>query len=280
MKNHFHPVSKTIQSHDGIEIYYEMVNTGHSKWLVFLHGLGGDLTAWNKEREKFHDLGYSTLAVDLRGHGLSGRPKDFSQYDFKNFMLDVVYILRHEKITKPVIVGHCLGGMIAMMFAANYPSMLSSLILIDTGCKPPVISEWFIQHEWFNYMLASIAPYSPCRHISTHNDFEKFINTTDFNLKRVISDVLHVSLRSYLYICEVLTNFDASSLLSRIKVPTFILEGTEDSIFPPNVAKDLHKRIIKSELHFIPGANHILVFTCPNDLVKAMEKFLVKQFSR
>jgi 3-oxoadipate enol-lactonase len=280
MKQHLHPVSKTIKSHDGVEIYYEKVHTGNKKWLIFLHGLGGDLTAWNEERDKFHQLGYSTLAIDLRGHGLSGRPKDFPQYDFKNFMLDVLFILQHEKISKPVLVGHCLGGMIAMMYAAHYPTMLSSLILIDTGYKPPVISEKFIQHEWFNYMLSSIAPYSPCRHLSTHTDFQKFKNTTDFNWKRVMSDVLHVSLRSYLYICEVLTNFDATSLLNRIKVPTLILEGTEDSVFPPNVANDLHHRIIKSELHFIPGANHILVFTSPNELVKVMENFLTKQFSR
>ena len=69
---------------------------------------------------------------------------------------------------------------------------------------------------------------------------------------------------------------DAKQLLDKISVPTLVLEGEEDSIFPPDIAEYIHKRIKKSQLEFIPNANHILVLNNPKELEKGIQSFLEK----
>ncbi|MBI2074834.1 MAG: alpha/beta hydrolase [Candidatus Levybacteria bacterium] len=270
-------IAKSLFSHDGINIYYDVnLADDNKKFLVFLHGLGGDLTSWNAERQSFKNLGYSTIAVDLRGHGLSERPREEKRYALNNFALDILEIIIKEQIKDAVVIGHCFGGMVALTLEGTYPRTSKALILIDTSYKPPYFSKVLTNHALFNKMLSLVANHAPDVGNHGHNDFSKFIGTGDFNVKRIISDILHTSLHSYFMICENLLGYDATTLLEKIIVPTLVIEGTKDHIFPPKVAKDLEKRIKTAEIDFIEGANHVLVINNPADLVKDMHKFLQK----
>ncbi len=270
-------VTKKIVSFDGTEIFYNYIKgTKKDKWLIFLHGLGGDLTAWDKERIAIKALGYSTLAIDLRGHGLSKRPKIEEAYDLNNFVKDVLVILDEEKIQKPVLVGHCLGGMISLTLEGTHPKTSQGLILVDTSYKPPYLVNILSDHAVLNKIVHLLANHIPAIGIYKHVDFSKFVGTTDLDPKRILSDVLHTSLKSYLLICEDLIGYDASELLKRIVVPTLVIEGTEDIIFPPKVARDLGHRIKKAQVDFIQGANHILVINNPEDVVLEIHTFLKK----
>lgn len=273
-------MGKKMKSFDGTEIFYDVKHDNKNKFLILLHGLGGDLSAWDKERKDLHELGYSTIAVDLRGHGNSGRPEGLKSYALINFAKDILAIIKKEsrqmRAQKPVIIGHCFGGMVAMTLLGYYPDVASALVLIDTSYRPPWFSDILVHSTFFNYILELIVRHSSRKHIKGHADFSQFLNTTDYYWRRIISDILHVSLRSYFLLAKNLTNYDASSLLERIKAPTLIVEGTKDSVFPPDVAEDLHRRIITSEIDYIPGANHIIVLNNPKDLVKSIIKFLKK----
>ncbi|MBI2622701.1 MAG: alpha/beta fold hydrolase, partial [Candidatus Levybacteria bacterium] len=101
------------------------------RYLVFLHGLGSDLTAWKSERETLRNLGFPTLALDLRGHGLSGRPDNESAYELGNFVKDVLSVLEKEGIEKPVLVGHCFGGMVAIALEGTYSKNVHLFLLIQ-----------------------------------------------------------------------------------------------------------------------------------------------------
>ena len=106
-------MEKKIKSSDGTHINYEISRTKkNNHWLIFIHGAGGDLTAWRKERYFFHKKGYSTIAIDLRGHGKSERPKLLIDYSLDNFAQDVNTVLKHEKINNFSIISHCFGSMI------------------------------------------------------------------------------------------------------------------------------------------------------------------------
>ncbi|KKS18696.1 MAG: hypothetical protein UU77_C0070G0001, partial [candidate division WWE3 bacterium GW2011_GWC1_41_7] len=60
-----------------------------------------------------------------------------------------------------------------------------------------------------------------------------------------------------------------------IKKPTLIIEGLNDKVFPPEVARKLNKNIIKSKLVLIPKANHIIVINNPKEIVKELITFLM-----
>ena len=114
-------MEKKIKSFDGTQINYDISKKESDSYLVFIHGVGGDLAAWKKERNLFHKKGYSTIAIDLRGHGKSGRPKLLKDYNLKFFARDIQTVLKHEKIKDFSIVGHCFGGMVTMIFHKLYP---------------------------------------------------------------------------------------------------------------------------------------------------------------
>ncbi len=268
--------AKFLKSFDKAKIYYEKSEADKNKWLVFLHGFGGDLGAWEKEIEYFTNLGYSTLALDLRGHGLSSKSDDIDFYKLENFAKDLKLIIDAEKIKRPVILGHCFGGMVTSYFQAKFPKISKALILIDTSFKPPFISPFGVQEVFLKHIFDLLATISPNTGSYSHADFNQFIGTADIDLARIFSDISHTSLKSYLLLCEQLSGFDLRKLFSKINVPTLIIQGSEDSIYPMEIAKYLHSRIKKSELDIIEGANHILVLNNPSELEQSIQSFLMK----
>ncbi len=266
---------KYFISFDGAKIYYHKILQDKNKWLIFLHGFGGDLTAWDKERVYFSQLGISSLAMDLRGHGLSQKSQTADFYKVENFSQDVAGLIKAEKIMHPVIVGHCFGGMVALYFQAKFPNNSKGLVLVDTSFKPPFFSYNPIERVFLKHLFG-LLKYIPNLHLDNRRDFDQFIGTNDIDIKRILSDILHTSLQSYLTICESLVDLNAKQLLDQITVPTLVIEGETDSIFPPEIARYLNQRIKKSELDMIPNANHILVINNPRDVENAIEAFLKK----
>lgn len=270
--------TQLIHALDGVSISYNRYpdSRKNKPCLVFLHGLGGDLTVWNTERTLLAQKGYQTLAIDLRGHGLSQRPKGEAFYALSRFSDDVRAVLAKEKIKKAVVIGHCFGGMVALTLVSKRPSFLKGLVLIDTSFKPAFLSNLFTFHPFFEKLLYFLAIHSPRVSKKGHIDFSKFIGTSDLNAKRIFSDILHTSLRSYLLSLDQIFHLNATALLKTITVPTLIIEGEQDSIFPLPIAKELAHRIKHSHLDVIPNANHILVINNPVDVTEDILRFAQK----
>src|SRR4051812_7545312 len=110
---------KEILSPSKTYIHYHKHTVGANKrYIILLHGLGGSLKSWSPIRKRLHDAGYSTIAVDLRGCGKSSKEDQLEFYDFRFFVQDILSIMDKEHIHKPVIIGHCFGGMIALNLEA------------------------------------------------------------------------------------------------------------------------------------------------------------------
>ena len=270
--------AKSFLSKDNTEIYYEISHPvkSHRHTLIFLHGLGGDLTAWYGEKFFFEKEGFQTVVVDLRGHGLSERKKNLNSYKLDCFVNDIISLIEHEKLQKPVIIGHCFGGIIAMILASKFPEIIEALILIDTSYKAPKVSKLITQHEALKNLFLFIMKHASEFHLKGHANNKYFINTTDYDWKRILSDIAHVSLKSYMMISKNLWNLNILDALVKIKNPTLIVEGLDDSVFTPEIAKKIQKRIIKSDLYLMKNANHILVLNKVKDLNSVIYNYLGK----
>jgi 3-oxoadipate enol-lactonase len=272
-----HSIGKFVTSFDNTQIFYNILPaTDTNRVLVFIHGLGGDSAAWNTERKLLHDKGYTTIAIDIRGHGLSDRPKYEGSYAIDNFVEDVIAVLKNEKLGKVVIIGHCFGAMIAMKLEAEHPMTAKALILIDTSYKPPFFSLKPADHRIVNTIISFITRHSPTIHQAGHVNTAKFYGTTDFSARRILSDVLHTSLRSYLKVCDAIAHVNVKDLLQKITVPTLVLVGTDDLVFPPEVAEDLQQRIVGADIQYIDGGDHIVIINKPEDVAKDIGEYLTK----
>ena len=104
---------------------------GEGKPLLILHGLFGSSDNWGSLGKKF-SKNNSVYLIDLRNHGRSPHSNQMTYSDMAN---DLLELIKDEKIISPTILGHSMGGKVALMFAKNHPEYLDKLIVADIGLK-------------------------------------------------------------------------------------------------------------------------------------------------
>jgi len=252
-------MQKKIKSFDNIGINYS-INRISDFFLIFLHGAGGDLNAWKKEREFFHKAKYSTIAIDLRGHGLSGRPASLEKYRLEYFAQDIYGVIKKEKIKKFILVGHCFGGIVTIMFHKLFPKLSKSYVLVGTTYKGPKLLKAIKPISFFKYIADYVNKNGGItKKYSSHVNFDKFKGSGDWDFQRIYSDIVNTSVKSWLFTYETIADFDGEGILGTINKPVLIIHGGRDSVFPPKIAQKMHKIIKLSTIKIIPDANHIIV---------------------
>jgi pimeloyl-ACP methyl ester carboxylesterase len=267
-------MQKQIITSDNVNINYN-IERKSDLYLVFVHGLGGDLNLWSVETRFFSKKGYSTISVDLRGHGLSGRPKLINQYSIDRFAKDIYEVLKHEKIKKCILIGHCFGGAVLIKFNELYPLLGDSYVLIDTTYKSTKLMRLLkidtLLSNIINHILKLI---SVRRKNFYHVDFRKHIGTGNWNIKRIFNDMRSVGIKSYIFTFENFAEFDASSSLKNFKKPVLIIEGEKDSVFNLKIAHEMNSLIKDSTLIVIPKANHQVTLNNIVELQKIIYNYI------
>ena len=103
---------------------------GSGPVLLLIHGIGDNSMAWEPVLSKLARR-FTVIAPDLLGHGQSDKPRaDYSVAAYANGMRDLLSVLDIDQVT---VVGHSLGGGVAMQFAYQFPQMVERLVLIGAG---------------------------------------------------------------------------------------------------------------------------------------------------
>lgn len=119
---------------------------GNGKTLVLIHGLGGNTSTWETQvpiLSKHHQV----LTWDVRGHGQSDKPE--GDYSVKLFANDLAKLLRELRISSAFVLGHSMGGVIALKFALDFPNLCSALIVSSSSAETKDISNSFCCYLWF-----------------------------------------------------------------------------------------------------------------------------------
>lgn len=267
--------STRIKTKDGFEIYYETYSADPTKpTLFFLHGAGGDLDAWHFVRDEMLARGFPCVAIDLRGHGYSSHPRSFKSYKIENLVQDILEILNKEKLSKIILIGHCYGAIVATEFALAHQDRLEKLILISSSYRAPDLYNSKVVRSFCNVGINLIALFSPKPFKPRHSDYPPRKFHKDYEWTGLARTILHNSLRSYLLTSKEIVNLKLKTRLGAISLPTLIMAGDQDSIFPIHLSKTLNQEILNSNLVVIPGGNHVVVLNNVEPVVQAICKFL------
>lgn len=116
-----------------MQLHYRKIGEGEP--LFILHGLFGSADNWNTLAKKFSE-NYLVYTIDLRNHGLSPHSKEWSYAIMAD---DVLKIIDDEKLQRINIIGHSMGGKVAMNLAMNHPEKIKNLIVVDISPRyyPP-----------------------------------------------------------------------------------------------------------------------------------------------
>ncbi|WP_373871989.1 alpha/beta fold hydrolase [Actinoplanes regularis] len=118
---------------DGVSLGFRVAGDPAGPPMVLLHGLGDDERDWHTVLPALADR-HRVYALDLRGHGRSSHP---GRYSFELMRDDVLGFLDAVGVERGVLVGHSMGGTVAILLAEAAPHRLTHLILEDTAAPRP-----------------------------------------------------------------------------------------------------------------------------------------------
>jgi pimeloyl-ACP methyl ester carboxylesterase len=234
--------------------------------VVFLHGAVGDHTGWNGVIRALRELDPETwtyAGVDLPGHGHSVGPACPSIGDYAQ---ELAAFLKSRYPPPWVLVGHSMGGAIAIEAALRYPDLWAGLVLVGTGARLRVHPDLLdrlargAKREAIDWLMAWLfGPQTP----------ESVRAQSRARLEQVPLDTLR---RDYLA-CDA---FDRMNDLGAIRTPTLVVGALQDLMTPPKYSYYLAEHIPGARLVMVPDAGHMLPVEAPDELAQAIREFLKK----
>jgi len=266
---------KKTLSADGTEIYYETyTRPGEKPRLLFVHGVGGDLDAWQFVREPLLEAGYSAVALDVRGSGYSGHPRSARSYTLERMNDDILSVINAEGLGPVDLVGHSGGAVVSLAFALAHPEKVGKLILIAPSYAPPRYGGSPLLRALYAPFIAFFSLISPPAPAPWHSPYPPGKHHQEVELYGLVRTMYHNSLASYLRISQMLMRVNFESQLAEVKMPTLLIAAENDGIYPLKVAKVMGEKIPNAKLVVVAGANHVLPLNQPAEVVEAIEAFI------
>ena len=246
----------------------------HRPTLVFVHGLSGSSSAW-LAYEAFFGTRYNVLSFDLRGHGKSGKPQHYEDYEMQRFVEDMDELLAHLGITACTVISHSFGTLIALDYLLQRPEVVTAAVFLSPSFS--------ISHK---VLAAAIAPLSRVAGAADvllrspkeggHTDYAKYPNSGDWHIPRMIADIRNTSMKTYLHCTRQSCEFDRLDLLDRIAVPVLLIHGKKDTIFPVKNSLSIAKKIKGAQLVLLDNAHHAAQQVVMDEAARAIGKFLAE----
>ena len=250
-----------------------IVEAGSGPAVILIHGLGWDHSLWNPTVERLASC-YHVIAADTRGHGATDKPD--GPYDMDMFARDYAALVDELGLTGVGIIGLSQGGMIAQKLTLIRPDLVSVLMLISTSCKSdPSLRD---NMEARIVAMEKAGPEAAAG-IAAESIFSPGWRAANAAaLKRFIawrSAMPTVPLNSA---TRALYDFNLSSDLPRIAVPTLVVAGQEDVLTPPKGMQDIASLIPGAEFRLIRHAGHMIPVEQPASLAALLDPFLETRF--
>lgn len=146
--------------------------TGMGKDLIILHGLYGSGDNWLSIAHAFESE-YTVYLPDLRNHGKSFH-SDLFEYD--NMVSDIEQLFDEQGITSAIVMGHSMGGKLAMKFALKHPDKVTKMIIVDIAPKSYVGKNSFLPQMQFHRSIMDSLLAMPIDKFLNRSDAEKWLS--------------------------------------------------------------------------------------------------------
>ena len=251
---------------DGLRYHY--AQDGQGTDLILIHGLGGNLHDWDActpDLARHHRV----LRWDVRGFGESDKPA--GPYSPQLFARDLAGLARACGVTRAHVAGISMGGVIAQRFALDYPELVTSLTLISTSSEvgAQAHAAWektaaVIEHRGFAANADFAARLYAPSFVKAHPEAVQAMA-----MRTAVNDP-----RAYAAAARAIGAYNWTAELSRIQVPTLILQGLDDGLTPPGGSVRMHRTLPRSRLLLIPDCGHVVPEEKPELFTSTLLAFL------
>ncbi len=244
--------------------------------MVFMHGFGCDQNVWRHVTPSFEN-DYSIVLFDHVGAGKS----DLSQYDeskyasLQGYADDLIALVSELELRRPVVVGHSVSAMIAVLAAVREPELFSQLVLLgpspcylNDGDYPggferkdidDLLSAMDSNFFGWSSMIAPVIMGNPDRPELAGELNENFCRT-DPSIARQFARVTFLS--------------DSREDLAKLSVPSLIVQCSTDALVPPAVGDYMHAQMPGSTLAVLTATGHCPHMSDPGETVGVIKDWL------
>jgi pimeloyl-ACP methyl ester carboxylesterase len=228
--------------------------------VILIHGAGGHHLYWPPQVRRLPSE--RILAIDLPGHGKS---EGVGHHLIEDYAAGILNFMDALNLSRAVLVGHSMGGAIALQTAMQWPQRVLGLGLLGSAARLRVSPK----------LLRTAADPSKAPAAVRMVIENSFAGTTGKRLKELAEQRMGEVRSSVLYgdllACEA---FEPEEGAMHIFVPTLILFGAEDKMVPAEAGKVLSEQITGARFEAIPTAGHMVMLEQPEQVAGLLSEFL------
>lgn len=254
-----------------MNLFYREIGEKGNRPLVILHGLFGQCDNWmtlgKQLGEKFH-----VFLVDQRNHGQSPQSDEFS---YQVMAADLKGFIEQHELEKPIVLGHSMGGKTVMQFAANYPEILSRMIVVDIAPK-----HYPVHHQVILEGLNAL----PITTLKTRGEADKLLSEYIPNIGErsfLLKNIYRKKEGGFAWrmnLPVITSNIEevgkALEMTHTIEVPTLFIGGTNSNYIQRTDVDEINEKFATVNIEMVAGAGHWVHAEKPQELLSAINNFI------
>ena len=237
--------------------------------VVFVHGAGLDHSSWALQSRYFGYHGFNVLALDLPAHGRSEGPALATIGELADW---VKKVLDNKGIKSAALVGHSMGSLVVLEFAARYPDKAEKIALVGVA-YPMKVSDAFLdaakRNDQAAYDMETIWGHAAQVPLAGNPSPGMWMyGDTLARLARLGPGVLHTDL------CACNAYAGGMEAAAKVRCAALFVVGARDVMTPPRAAQALAKAIAESKTVTVAPSGHSLMAEAPDATLDALIAFL------
>lgn len=261
------------KTNDNLNLYYEIHgNEDAAETIVFLNGLSQSTISWILTLPYFK-ADYRIVLMDFIFQGKSDKAGEWRTFD--QHAQDLLALLDHLNIRKPLVAGLSYGSLVAQHFAVQFPGRLSKLLLMATFANKTPYYEAIELSWWralelggYNLMLDIMLPTV----LSERYFANPLMPIELMKQARQESQADPASLFKLMKATKERPDYRPE--LSKIKAPAMVIQGEKDMLLPVHLANEVAKSIPGAKFEIIPNVGHTLNLEAVPQMCEIIRRFL------
>ncbi len=248
-------------------VHFEVYGTGRP--VILLHGYQGSWGLWQNTMGFLGDA-YRTYALDFWGFGESGKRR--GSYAINDFVALVDQFMGELGIASAPIVGHSMGGTVALLAAIQYPARVQQVTVVGA---PMVGSALFFVPMIFGFRPVGWFTYSNLWLYRRLYHGLAPLYSRDPNWASIMDrDVSQTALGAFFSTIRSLRRTDLRPSLHRVLAPVLGMYGDRDIVVRPDQWRPLQQGVARAHIQRFPHAGHFVMLDQPSEFQHALREFL------
>lgn len=266
---------------NGMRMFYREKGSDQGTPLILVHGWPLSSKLFSKNINALASENFHVYAMDLRGFGKSdmGTMMDPSKMRISNYADDVLAFMDELGIEQAIIGGMSMGGPIVFNMYKEAPDRFLGILLIDTVAAAAPAFEKQLWLGWAKYIdnkgVGAIPKMAMDEMLTAHARMNK--KQLKNKVAGIMKEASKAGAKAGAYALAHRPNF--RPMLSSIKVPTLILVGMQDTIYPYGFSQYMQKHIPSSTLKIIENGSHASVMEEAEQYNETINEWLDEHFS-